>query len=60
MRALVNTIAAFVLFVSVTDCGALVFGIRIVPKLRAVGETTSVGIKVSFAINASEGPFKVV
>jgi hypothetical protein len=59
MTALVNASAAFVLFVSVTDCGALVFGIRIVPKLRAVGETTSVGISVSFAMNASDVPFKV-
>jgi len=49
MAALVNTIAAFVLFVSVTDCAGLVVPRVKVPKLRVVGATTKVGIGVSFA-----------
>jgi hypothetical protein len=47
--ALVKAIAALVLFVSVIVCGALVFGMSTVPKLRVVGITVKVGIKVSFA-----------
>jgi hypothetical protein len=47
--ALVNGIAALVLFVSVTVCAGLVFGMSTVPKLRVVGITVKVGIKVSFA-----------
>src|SRR5712691_11881930 len=59
MAALVKAIAAFVLFVKVTVCAGLVFGMRTVPKLRLVGETTNVGISVSFAMNASDVPFFV-
>jgi len=58
--ALVNAIAAFVLFVSVTVCAALVPGISTVPKLRVVGITVRVGIRVSFATKASDVPFRVV
>jgi hypothetical protein len=47
--ALVNAIAALVLFVSVTVCAGLGFGMNTVPKLRVVGITVKVGIKVSFA-----------
>ena len=57
---LASGIAAFVLFVSVTDCAALVFGIRIVPKLRLVGDTTNVGSSVNLAMNASDKPLRVV
>jgi hypothetical protein len=46
---LVKAIAALVLFVSVTVCAGLVFGMNSVIKLRVVGITVKVGIKVSFA-----------
>jgi len=59
MTALVNTIAALVLFVSVTVCAALVPGITTVGKLRLVGATIRVATGVNFATNASEVPFRV-
>jgi hypothetical protein len=46
---LVNTIAAPVLFVSVTVCGAEVTPTGCTPKLRLVGDTTRVGISDNFA-----------
>jgi len=60
ITALVNAIAALVLFVRVTVFAALVFGMSTVPKSRLVGDTTKVGTSVSFATNASDVPFKVV
>ena len=61
--ALVNAIAPFVLFVSVTVCGALVFGMTTVPKASVdpgAGDATKVGIGVSFATKASDGGFRAV
>ena len=58
--ALVNVIVAFVLFVSVTVCGALVVPIGTGPKFRLVGAQTNVGMSVSLATKASLGPFRVV
>jgi hypothetical protein len=55
--ALVNGIAAFVLFVSVTVFAALVVPISTVPKSSVdpgAGDTIKVGISVSFATNAAE------
>ena len=55
--ALVNAIAALVLFVKVTVCAALVFPMSTIPKLRvdpAAGDTGKVGISVNFATNAAE------
>jgi hypothetical protein len=52
--ALVNAIAALVLFVKVTVIAALVLGMTTVPKFRLVGDTTSVGISVSFATKAAD------
>jgi len=60
ITALVNAIAALVLFVKVTVFAALVLGISTVPKLRVVGATVRVAMGVNFATNASEGPFRVV
>jgi hypothetical protein len=57
--ALVNAIGAFVLFVSVIVCAALVVPICTDPKSSvdpAAGDSTKVGISVSFATNASSGP----
>jgi len=54
ITALVNAIAAFVLFVSVTVLAVLVFGMSTVPKFKLVGDTVKVGISVSFATNAAE------
>jgi hypothetical protein len=58
--ALVNAIAALVLFVKVTVFAALVLGMSTVPKFRLVGATARVGMGVNFATNASEVPFRVV
>jgi len=59
--ALVKVIAAaFVLFVSVTVCAGLVFGMSTVPKSRLVGDMANVGTSVSFATNASDVPFRAV
>jgi hypothetical protein len=61
--ALVNAIAAFVLFVSVTVWAGLVVPISTVPKARVdpgAGDTTKVGISVSLAMNASDVPPSVV
>lgn len=59
MLAPENGIGSEVLFVSVTVFAALVTPTGWVPKARLVGDTASVGISVSFAINASDVPFKV-
>jgi hypothetical protein len=61
--ALVNEIVLLVLFVNVTLCAALVWPTCTVPKsivVPAAGTTASVGISVSFATNASLGPFRAV
>jgi hypothetical protein len=60
--ALVNAIGAFVLFVSVIVFGPLVVPICTGPKSSVdpgAGDTTKVGIGVSFATKASEVPFKL-
>ena len=59
MLAPENGIGSDVLFVSVTVCGALLTPMVRGPKARLVGDIARVGISVSFAMNASDVPFKV-
>ena len=56
---LANGMGSDVLFVSVTVCGREVTPTGWTPKSRLEGVTANVGIKVSLATNASEGPLKV-
>ena len=61
--ALVNGIGAFRLFLSVIVCAALVAPMSTGPKSSVdpgAGDTTNVGIGVSFATKASDVPFKLV
>src|ERR1700682_2861190 len=52
--------AVFELFVRVTVWAAVVAPTSTVPKFRLVGDTVSVGTRISFAMKASELPFKAV
>ena len=52
--------AVLPLFVRVTLCAALVVVRNCPPKARFAGASPTTGTKVSFATNASEGPFRVV
>ena len=55
-----NGIGSDVLFVNVTVWAAEVTDTGCTPKLRLVGATVMVGIKVSLATYPSEGPFKLL